>query len=109
MSSIQSVFVSIPLVSALIVLLQGRLPVELLLPLALYGLQFIALLVIAIGAAKMGFLKSHTMARLAAILACVPFVSPFVILGIPFGIWSLKLLADPMIKHAFQNTARTSS
>jgi hypothetical protein len=61
-------------------------------------------IVIAIGAAKMGFLESYAMGRTTAILACIPFVTPFVFIGIPFGVWSLKLLADPEIVRAFQTT-----
>jgi hypothetical protein len=48
------------------------------------------------------------MGRMAAILACIPMVSPFVIVGIPFGVWSLRLLSEPEIKQAFQwNANRT--
>jgi hypothetical protein len=67
-------------------------------------LLFLALVAIAIGAAKMGFVESYAMARLAAILACIPIVSPFIIIGIPFGFWSLRLLAKPEIIQAFQAT-----
>lgn len=46
------------------------------------------------GAAKMGFLESLQLARLAAWLACVPMASPFFVFGILFGIWSLWPLGD---------------
>ncbi len=63
--------------------------------------QLIGLIVISIGAAKLGFLESYRMARVGSILACVPFLTPFIWLGIPFGIWALRLLADPKVRGAF--------
>jgi len=38
----------------------------------------------------------------AAIVACVPFCSPCVVLGIPFGIWALVVMAKPEVRAAFQ-------
>jgi len=82
-------------------LMAGRLSEKESLPLLIALAQFSSLIVIAIGAAKMGFLESYAMGRTAAILACLPFVTPFVFIGIPFGVWSLRLLADPEIIRAF--------
>ena len=64
-------------------------------------LQFICLILIAVGAAKLGFLESYRLARLGSLLACIPFVTPFMLIGIPFGIWALWLLADPTVRRAF--------
>jgi hypothetical protein len=110
MASIQSTFQAIQLVS--VVLLEFR-----------FGnafafthwtvlaaiFQFVGLIVIAIGAAKLGFLESYSWARLGSILACVPVVTPFLIVGIPFGIWSLILLADPEVRNAFPDRKSATS
>ncbi len=102
MAATQSVFVAILLVCGTVDFVNGKLSTSETLPLFIVFVQFLALVVIAIGAAKMGFLESYTMGCFAAILACIPFVSPFMIIGIPFGIWSLRLLAEPEIIQAFQ-------
>jgi hypothetical protein len=46
---------------------------------------------------------SYSSTRIGAILACIPLLSPFLILGIPFGIWALVVLNRPDIKAAFQS------
>ncbi len=69
----------------------------------LYFIQLACLTLIAIGSAKMGHLESYKLGRFAGILACIPMVSPFIILGIPFGIWSLRLLGRDEIKTAFNS------
>ena len=102
MASTHSVFAAILLVCGTIEIVFGKMSTTETLPLFLVLGQFLTLVMIAIGAAKMGFLESYSMGRVAAILACIPLVSPFMIIGIPFGIWSLRLLADPEIIQAFQ-------
>lgn len=109
MASIQSVFVAIYLVSAVVVLAQGGSVSDDAVGLAIGSLQFVCLILIAVGAAKLGFLESHRLARLGSSLACIPFITPFVIVGIPFGIWSLRLLADPDVRGAFPDTAPRSN
>lgn len=100
MASIHSVLVAIQLVS-MVVAGEGRVVIVNLLPFILACLQLTALITIAIGAAKMAFLESFIMGRVAAVLACIPVISPFLILGIPFGIWASRLLAEPEIQSAF--------
>ena len=56
---------------------------------------------ISVGGAKMAFMESYSMARWGAILACIPVISPFLIWGIPFGIWALIVLKSPKVKDAF--------
>ncbi len=102
MASTQSVFAAILLVCGTIDFVAGKLSTTEAIPLFIVLVQFLSLVVIAVGAAKMGFLESYATGRFAAILACIPFVSPFMIIGIPFGIWSLRLLAEPEIIQAFQ-------
>lgn len=65
-------------------------------------LFFACSVMISIGGGKMASMECYRLARLGAILACIPFVSPFIFLGIPFGIWALVLLYDPEVKAAFE-------
>jgi hypothetical protein len=37
----------------------------------------------------------------AAIVACIPCLSPWVLLGIPFGIWALVVLCRRDVQAAF--------
>lgn len=108
MSSIHSVFVSIYLVSAVVVVARGGSVSNDVIGLAVGCVQFVGLILIAVGAAKLGFLESHSFARLGSSLACIPFITPFMIIGIPFGIWSLRLLADPSVRDAFPNNGTRS-
>lgn len=101
MASIQSVFVAIYLVSAVLVVLSGRGVPEDIVGFTFASIQFIGLVLIAIGGAKLGFLESYRLARLGALLACVPLITPFMIAGIPFGIWSLRLLSEPVVRGSF--------
>lgn len=101
MASIHAVFVSIHLVSAGFVYFQRIGSGISFLVTGLAAAQLIGLIVISIGAAKFGFLESYRMARVGSILACIPFVTPFIWLGIPFGIWALQLLADSKVRGAF--------
>lgn len=101
MASIQAVFVTIHLVSAGFVYFQGVGSGISFLDTAIAAAHLIGLIVISIGAAKLGFLESHRMARVGSVLACIPFVTPFIWLGIPFGIWALRLLADSEVRGAF--------
>lgn len=54
------------------------------------------------GAIKMLSLKSHGWAKTAAVIACIPCLSPCYIFGIPFGIWALVVMADPAVMRAFR-------
>ena len=101
MASTQSVAVAIYLVSGAVIVARGGSVSDDIFGLAMGVLQFVALLLIAVGAAKLGFLESHRLARLGSLLACIPFITPFIFIGIPFGIWSLRLLADPAVRDAF--------
>lgn len=58
--------------------------------------------VILIGAINMKKMRNLQLATVAAILSCVPCVSPCYFLGIPFGIWALTVLGDPEVKEAFE-------
>lgn len=109
MASIHSVFVAIYLVTATLVVAFGGAEPQEFIGLIAGSLQFAGLILIAIGAAKLGFLESFRLARIASILACIPLVTPFVILGIPFGIWALWLLADPDVQAAFPDFRPQSS
>lgn len=103
MASIHAVFVTIHLISAGFVYFQRVGSGISFLVTGFAAAQLVGLIVISIGAAKLGFLESYRMARVGSILACVPFVTPFIWLGIPFGIWALRLLADPEVRGAFSD------
>jgi hypothetical protein len=60
--------------------------------------------VIFIGAQKMKRLESYNWAMAASIIALIPCISPCCLLGLPFGIWALVVLAKPEVKNAFQPT-----
>lgn len=103
MGSIYSVFPAIHLVRFL---LFNRFLIEDILLVAAF---FFTAILIAVGGAKMAFMESYSMARIAAILACIPLISPFVVWGIPFGIWALVVLRDPKVKAAFEVKAQRKS
>lgn len=67
--------------------------------------HFACSLMISIGGAKMAFMESYSLARLGAVLACVPIISPFFVWGIPFGVWALVVLNDPKVQAGFQERA----
>ncbi|MCC9656741.1 hypothetical protein [Rhodopirellula halodulae] len=102
MSSIQAVFVAIPLVSGLIQQARGSAHEDAILLSAVNGFQLATSVLICIGGAQMGHFKSYTLARLGAILSCIPIITPLVFVGIPFGIWALRLLALPEIRQQFE-------
>jgi hypothetical protein len=102
MSSIHAVLLSIPLVSMVLQFVFRGFTSEPLAPQAVIGFQFLLLIFISIAAAKMGFLESYKLGQIGALLACIPLVTPFLFLGIPFGIWAYVLLRKPEIKAAFE-------
>ncbi len=59
--------------------------------------------VTVVGALKMRRLESYSMARVAAILAVIPCTSACYLLGVPFGIWALMVLARPEVRSAFRS------
>ncbi|WP_162273301.1 hypothetical protein [Rubripirellula obstinata] len=69
--------------------------------LAVAVLKFAILIVICIGSARMGHLKSYRMGWAAAILSCIPGILPFFVLGVPFGLWSIALLSKATTRSAF--------
>ena len=57
---------------------------------------------VLLGAIRMKNLKSHGIAKAAAIVAVVPLVGPCCLLGIPFGVWALITLEKPEVRNAFR-------
>lgn len=53
------------------------------------------------GAYQMSRTRSRGLSVLVSALACIPCVSPWFVVGIPFGIRALLLLRDPDVKAAF--------
>lgn len=54
-----------------------------------------------VGALRMRALRGHGLARAGAMLACIPCLSPCLVLGIPVGVWALFVLARPDVREAF--------
>jgi hypothetical protein len=102
MASIHSVFDSIPLVNYAMMTFQGVRLYSGLGPILISALFFCVHVFQAVCGAKMGHLESRWMACAGAILATIPILSPFVFLGIPFGIWALVLLRKENIRTAFE-------
>jgi hypothetical protein len=60
-------------------------------------------IVVLVGAIKMKALENYGFAMAASIIALIPCVSPCCLLGIPFGIWALVVLSDPVVKSSFKS------
>ncbi|MBN2476986.1 MAG: hypothetical protein JXB62_20430 [Pirellulales bacterium] len=58
--------------------------------------------VVIFGGIKMKRLENYAFAMIASIIAMVPCFSPCCLLGLPFGIWALVVLADSQVKAAFR-------
>lgn len=65
------------------------------------GLPLIALFIVA-GAFCLHMRRMYAMAMLACILASIPCCSPAFILGMPFGIWGIVVLANEDVKRSFE-------
>lgn len=63
--------------------------------------------VVFIGAYRMYQLSDYRLAKCGAILSVLPILSPGCVLGIPFGIWALRVLSKPEVRQAFAARART--
>ncbi|MEM9410722.1 MAG: hypothetical protein AAGA30_06385 [Planctomycetota bacterium] len=57
--------------------------------------------VVGAGAICMLRLKNFRLAYLSSIVALIPCITPCIIAGIPFGIWSLALLSKPEVQKKF--------
>ena len=57
---------------------------------------------IIIGSVSMLRLRGYRQAMVAAIVAIIPFCSPCLFMGIPFGIWSLVLLRRTDVRARFR-------
>jgi hypothetical protein len=53
---------------------------------------------------RMRQMRSLKLCRIAAIMACIPFVTPGFCLGIPFGIWATIVLFMPNTVAAFDQS-----
>jgi hypothetical protein len=68
------------------------------------AISFALAIIVLIGAIKMKNLESYSFAMAAAIIAMIPcFHSCCGLLGLPFGIWALVVLNDPMVRAAFRS------
>ena len=67
-----------------------------------HGVPLLLLIAVMAGCFKMLKVESYGSAMTAAIISVVPFCSPGLLLGIPFGIWAIVVLSDPRVKGAFR-------
>ena len=67
------------------------------------AIGIIVAIVVLIGAIKMRRLETYWLAMTASILALIPCIAPCCIFGLPFGIWALVVLSDPIVKMSFKS------
>jgi phage FluMu protein Com len=60
-------------------------------------------IIILLGAVKMKDLENYGLAIAASVIAMIPCISPCCMLGLPFGIWALVVLSDPVVKASFKS------
>ncbi len=65
------------------------------------ALIFVSSFFIAFGAWCMRRTIHYRVAVAAAVIACIPFLTPWIVLGIPFGIWALVVLRRKDVRAAF--------
>jgi len=70
---------------------------------ALAILLSIPTIFIAFAAFRMRQMRSLSLCRIGAILACIPYISPGVFFGIPFGVWATIVLFMPSTAAAFDS------
>ena len=68
----------------------------------IYFLFLPATIIILLGMHQMLHVRNLTRCRVAAILACIPFLTPLVFVGIPFGIWAVIVLYLPSTAAEFE-------
>lgn len=64
---------------------------------------FFAQCFVAYGALEMFRLRKRGPAWIACVISCIPCLTSCCILGIPFGIWGLVALKDPVVRNAFDS------
>ena len=62
---------------------------------------------VAYGARCMQLGIRYWHAVIAGIVACIPLLSPWGLVGIPFGIWALVVLWQPDVRVAFADRTST--
>lgn len=97
-----SVYVA-PVVISMIYNPLGGMSLESLLGLSLLLTHCIFLTMICFGALRMIFRRSYAPARMAAEMGCIPLLTPFGVLGLPFAYWCLHILKQPYAKDRFSD------
>jgi hypothetical protein len=69
----------------------------------LSSIGIIMSIIVLMGAIKMKGLENYGFAMAASIIALIPCTSPCCFLGLPFGIWALVVLCDPVVKASFRS------
>lgn len=68
---------------------------------------FVPSAVIFFGAWQMRRMRSLQFCRVAAIAACIPYLSPFIFIGIPLGIWAAVVLFQKSTAEEFNRQPET--
>jgi hypothetical protein len=69
------------------------------------SLLFLVHLIVLIGAVQMLRLGSYSNAMTSAVVSLIPFCSPVVLLGLPFGVWALVVLCKARVSAVFKANA----
>jgi hypothetical protein len=67
------------------------------------SIGIITSIILLMGAMKMKGLENYGLAMAASIIALLPCISPCCLLGLPFGIWAIVILCDPLVKASFRS------
>ncbi|WP_254508306.1 hypothetical protein [Anatilimnocola floriformis] len=73
---------------------------------ALITLMSLPSIFICFAALRMRQMRSLRLCRVAAIMACIPFVTPTIVVGIPFGIWATVVLFRSSTAAAFERQSQ---
>jgi hypothetical protein len=92
MASAHASFLGLLILIMVILWGSGRSSLGVLLFIGISSFLFVYQIFIVVGASEVRQLKSYRLGMLSMLLACIPILSPFFLLGIPFGIWGLTLL-----------------
>ena len=77
-----------------------------LMEIGLYAIHFFVMLFMLRSITRIRRLASLRHGRIAAGLACIPVVSPWIWLGIPLGLWLSVLLSRPATAEAFRSASK---
>ncbi|MDX1927468.1 MAG: hypothetical protein SFV81_13180 [Pirellulaceae bacterium] len=105
MLSVQSLGYALAGVAVLVMLTVGMTINATFLGIAFAVFHFFAMIFMIQSMRNVRCLRGLRNGRIAAGLACVPFVSPAIWIGIPLGVWLVVVLLDRDVAAAFQSAS----